>query len=190
MIKALSYKLTEYLMHKKIIKDEFEIYKYGFELIISYSIGCIVILMLSVILKTFYAAVIYLLSFYFLRKYTGGYHCKTYFTCNFSFILIYIIYSYLCRMYNANIYTYILYAIAFIFIWILAPCDHENKILNEAEIKKYGGISKLLLIIYSCILICFYWLVPKYIISMQLTLIIIAILLILGKIERGVEKNV
>lgn len=190
MIKNLSNKFMSYLVKKNIISDEIEIYQYGFELILSYSVGFTIILIISIFTDSLISAIIYIAAFYYIRKYTGGYHCKTYFSCNLSFIGIYLIYSYLVNTYTMTFLTHGIYILSFVIIWLLAPCDHENKILNEEEAKKYGIISKGLLILYSLILCIFYWINTNLILPMELTLCIIAILLIMGKIERRVEKHV
>ncbi len=72
-------------------------------------------------------------------------------------------------------------------IWFLAPCDHENKVLTTDEKKHYKRISKGIISMYFLIICILYAESSVYIVHMEVLLIIIAVLLIMGKLER--RKN-
>lgn len=191
MIKSFSSFIINYLIRKDVIRDEIEIYQYGLEQLVSSFIGIFIILTISLATNRFIEGLIYLLSFIFIRKFTGGYHCKTYLSCKVSFIGIFIIYLMSAFMVIPNIVLHYSASLAFLMIWLLAPCDHENKVLSASEKRRYGNISKVIIILYSLMIYVGYQTGSIYTVCMEMMLVIIAVLLIIGKIERRIsnEKN-
>lgn len=187
MIKTLSNCIVTRLIRNNIIKDEIEIYSYGLELLISSAIGIIIISLIAIYTHRIAEGVIYLSGFIFIRKYTGGYHCKTYFTCKCAFIGIFILYIGLIAVLKANVLLHILFGLSVLTIWFLSPCDHENKVLTTDEKNHYKRISKGIISMYFLIICILYAKSSVYIVHMEVLLIIIAVLLIMGKLER--RKN-
>lgn len=94
MINELSNIITLRLQKVGVIQDKFEIYKYGFELLISSLIGISLILIIGLLSNTFSDSLVFLVCFIILRQCTGGYHSKSYLSCNLSFISVYLIFIY------------------------------------------------------------------------------------------------
>lgn len=186
MIKMLSNNITNLLVTNSVINDEIEIYRYGIELIISSIIGITGILIISILTNHMIEGCIYLIAFVSIRKFTGGYHCKTYFACKACFIGLFVIYLFISLTAMPSLFMNILYVISFISIWLLAPCDHENKPFSEKEFIRYGNISKFIISIYSLLIVIMYQYFAQLVIPFELVLIIIACLLIIGKIERRI----
>lgn len=191
MIKSFSNLIINYLIRKDIIDTEVEVYQYGLELLLSSVIGVVLILFISICTNRLIEGLIYLFSFMIIRKYTGGYHCKSYFSCKSSFIGIFLVYLLSVHFISASLYLHTLTALSVLTIWILAPCDHENKILSAEERSRYGNISKCIICIYSLVIYIGYQAGSMYSVCMEMMLVIIAVLLIIGKIERRItyEKS-
>lgn len=190
MIKLFSKKITEFLINQNVIQDEAEIYQYGFEQIISSVMGFIGILLISLYLDILLEGVIYSLSFYIIRKYTGGFHCKTYLTCNLSFICIFVIYHYI-NLITSSIFSIIVLLISFYFIWVLAPCDHDKKKFTGMERNLYKRISRGIIVIITLISIVLYSFTQTIGLANFIAnaIGIISILLVIGKAERRKETH-
>ena len=71
----LAQKLSNYFMDKSIIsQDEYEIYVYGSELLISFTISTALISLLGLVFNRLVETLIFLTVFIVLRRYTGGYY--------------------------------------------------------------------------------------------------------------------
>lgn len=141
MINELSNTITLRLQKNGIIQDKFEIYKYGFELLISSLIGISLILIIGLLSNTFSDSLIFLICFILLRQCIGGYHSKTYLSCNLSFITVYLrfIYyrNYIMFSYEGLIKSVI---ISLVITFLLAPMEDKNKKINN-EKKSFHKIT-------------------------------------------------
>ena len=113
-----------------------DIYKTGLELIIADIINILLILTLGFITKSFIYACIYLIMFWTVRRFSGGFHAKTYAVCRIVFIGTYI--SMICI--SAVLHRWLLVSgvcnlIAFATMYLFAPIPHPNKELNSKEKK-------------------------------------------------------
>lgn len=91
MLKSIAEEVTVLMAANDIIKtEEIEAYTYGLELIIPKVILYAVILVVSLITDTFLMSVAFVILLMCLRRYSGGFHCKTAEICviALSFILI------------------------------------------------------------------------------------------------------
>ncbi|WP_270524786.1 accessory gene regulator B family protein [Longibaculum muris] len=109
--------LTRFLEKKEIIKEDRNIYKYGFESFISTFIGTIILIDIGLITHYFIEALIYESIFTFVRKYTGGYHCKSHHACIFLYNFIFILYVILNKTIQLHLISiFILLMISFVII--------------------------------------------------------------------------
>ena len=92
--------LLHLLEKNKVIKNEnVSIYQYGFEIFISSLITVIIALLWGVILNCIFEAALYFVLFVILRTVCGGYHAKTYWQCNFIFLLQHCLFYYYIDLY-------------------------------------------------------------------------------------------
>lgn len=139
-------KLTLYLECKSIIHNERAIYKYGFEGLISTLTGTLILFIIGIISNHFVEAILYECVFSILRKYIGGYHCKSHITCIVSYNSLFIEYIIFKKYLNLNIFVILG---CMIFICIYAPIKNKNKtVLLTSQIK-----SKRLSILWSFIIV-------------------------------------
>lgn len=138
--------LTLYLEKKDIIQDDRNVYKYGFEGFISTLAGTVLLIIIGIITNHLIEAIIYEYIFSTLRKYIGGYHCKSHAHCivlyNSLFVLFMVIETHL----RLNILA-ILGCVILIIIY--APIKNKNKtttLLSEIHNRKCGIIWSLVVV--------------------------------------------
>lgn len=92
MVCWVSSRILNFLLHNLDIHPEMkEAYQYGIEITISSILNIVLILVCSLIVGDILAGITYLFIFIFLRSFTGGYHATTYFRCNATFVVTFII---------------------------------------------------------------------------------------------------
>lgn len=139
-----------------IDKDKFEIYSYSFEVLISYSVYFVVFLLISLLTKTFFVSLCFLVGFCILRHFAGGYHTSTYLRCHLLFSFTHLLFILLYRIVLHQWYLVsCLFLILFIVlcVFIFAPVDNVNKPFTEKEFKQFRFKSRLYIGLMSTILI-------------------------------------
>lgn len=142
MILELANKITEKMVKMDVIKDEIDIYKYGFAMLISYSISVCIVICISLLTNTFIYSLIYIISFDKLRSYGGGYHANSYFSCISLFVILYIVYIIMF----SNISFIPLVILATFFLFLLKekfPIEHPNKKISDKEKQIHSKRAKL-----------------------------------------------
>lgn len=132
MLHSLAERIAVFLFDKT---DEYplEIYTYGLELIFSSIAETFVLIVLGVIFNLFLETIIFILSFSFLRFFTGGYHAKYYLKCAIVMVIIYLLaiisyellktISFSCQMGLIML----IFLISFVLIGTFAPIENANK---------------------------------------------------------------
>lgn len=147
--------ITVLLENNGIIKTERKIYKYGFEGLISSIIGTVFLIGLGIVLNSLFEAILYECVYSTLRKYVGGYHCKTHITCIIVYNSIFIIYLSIQNFLNFNLpILLLLLLITNMLIIKFAPIRNENKLLTSIVYKRnkkigliYSGLISLIILI-------------------------------------------
>lgn len=145
MLNKFSIFLTDKLIIKKIISEsEKDLYIYGYQISLSTLSVLISILSLSLVLNIKYGF-LFLLFFFPIRLFTGGYHACSYFRCfictNTFFLLTTLIAILLLRLPITIIYF--IGCISLLYIWKSEPILHPNNPLTIEEVesnKKYARI--------------------------------------------------
>ena len=147
--------VLEYLIRNKVVKNDRlsrDFYRYGIEITVSSFLNIFIILLLSVICNKLISGIVFLIVFIPLRQFTGGYHAKTYFKCNLTFAICFIVTLYVSKIVHIIPMTYQM-LIAFLelfFIFLKCPIKNENKIIRDY--KQYVRCKYL-----SCCLFIGYW---------------------------------
>ena len=136
MINYLSNKFISLCLEEKVINKDSDVYRYGFESILSSYLSILVVLLTGIAIHHKLIALLYLIVFYFIRKYSGGYHCNSYLKCmiftDLTFILSVIMIS------NMNYKMLIPLSILSSFFSIKkAPICHANKPFTNAQKKVF-----------------------------------------------------
>ena len=182
MINELSKTITLRLQKVGVIQDKFEIYKYGFELLISSLIGISLILIIGYLSNTFFDSLVFLVCFILLRQCTGGYHSKTYLSCNLSFITVYLIFiyyrNYIMFSYEGLIISVI---ISLLIIFLLAPMEHKNKKMNKEKKTLHKITSRIISFVFLLITLVLYFLKNPTYLVFSYVLLSTSVLLLMGR---------
>lgn len=183
----LSNRVADLLVAKDIIPAEkYDIYVYGSELIISDVINFCIILAVSGLLHRFETGVIFLFCFVPTRQFSGGYHASTHGRCRCAFLfafLFLLLGSELIFLKNI-ILICLLNITSLLTFWKLAPIENPNKPLTptcRGKNRQRALVSAVLLSIVSIVLCV---LGRKEGVVVNLTLFIIASLMIIENEKR------
>lgn len=132
---AITQKLEEY---NAIQNENREIYRYGLQQGLTILLNILSIFIIGLVLKTLLQALLFMLFYFPLRSYAGGFHAKTAVRCYvYSMVIIVLI---LLAIRFAPI-TDLIYTISVIissvFIIFLSPIQNYNKPLDQLECKVY-----------------------------------------------------
>ena len=157
--KKLSLYLSE---NQNINKDDEELYEYAAKVVVHGIINIAVIILIGAFFEMLKECICFFITFFVLRKFTGGIHAKKYINCLLSsgiLISISLFIIKICIKYDFNSIFFIGIIILSSFVLIiLSPLENQNKPLSNYEIKVY----KLILIIFLVInLIWIFYLIYK-----------------------------
>lgn len=191
MISFLCNRLAEFLCAKEIIsQDEKEICIYGYEMIITTVLGAVLVFVIALLTKRFAEAFCFFTVFVITRQFCGGYHSKTRIMCSVTFLACYISVLFFNRVLEP-IYSWFIHLLIFVpyFAVILgyAPIVNENKPLTDSEVvinHKKSIIVSVIWLLISTILLPF---VPILSSAIDLTLLIIAVLMMIEGLKRKEE---
>lgn len=141
--------LTCYLVKKKVIEVKFfDIYRYGFSVIIEMGLSLITMLLLNAVIGTGYKGLIYLTVFISVRSFSGGIHLKKFYSCYSCSCIMYVVCMIVCKYIRLSFgINLIMSAVLSIFIYALTPVKQYGLDINAKEyqlLKK--NISKVLFI--------------------------------------------
>lgn len=186
-MKNLSYKFANILVKNDIIEnDDFEIYRYGFEVLLYFLLNIFIAFFIGIILDKFIHTIIFLSCYCTLRQFTGGYHAKNYIECALSFAIIYLITIFTANhidTYNHKFLLILFMTISTLIIYKLAPLEHRNKPLTQNEKRIYKARSITIVSVISAIFLVSitFNIFVNYFVYSLLAVIWISTLLVLGK---------
>ncbi len=186
MFAKFSCKVTNYLLCKKVIKDDDrEIYQYGFEQFFRTLLNVVTMLLLGIGFGEIYQCIILTVSFIALRSYSGGYHANTSLRC--YILTVSSISAVLSIMKFIAINRFIclgLLVLSSVIILLFSPIGTKNKPLDEIEKIIYRKKTIIVWSVETCVALVFIVLNSTEIhIAITLALVIISIALIFGNIK-------
>ena len=187
----MSEKIIDLFIDKGLIlKEEKELFICALEQLIAYILNIFSMIIIGIIFKMLFEAILFTLTYIPIRIYAGGYHSKTQFRCYiFSLIMLISVLLILNIDLLANsILIILLTIIAGFIIVLLAPVEDKNKPLDNTEIEVYT--KRTLRNLFIIILILSIFLILKKInfsLCIAISLLCNAIMLILGKIKNSTK---
>lgn len=159
MIQKINDKIINWLIREGSVDEEDrEVYQYGIQGIIENGITLMVIFLDMVILKSIVLGIVFILSFKYLRRYSGGYHADTYLKCfilsDISFICAIILVKY--SVLSIEFYR-ICGAVSLGILYCLGPVESPNKPLTDKEKQIYYKNEKITICIYMLVCIIMYF---------------------------------
>lgn len=151
MLYSLSKHIAGFLLSQKCFeKSLLPVYIYGTELFLSSLLGVILVMTASVLTGNVLNGILFLLSFIFLRLFTGGLHCNSYFLCNTVMVLTFLSVITIKSLAELTGFSEAIYCLMMIFSLtvtvILAPVSNPNKEIPQKEKQKYRLISGVILL--------------------------------------------
>jgi accessory gene regulator B len=189
MIKSSANKVTSFLYYNNYIdsdKYEYDVYLYGFESMIALILNTVSILLIGLLFDRFMHTVVFLLCYFPLRQYTGGYHADTYEKCFLTFVVIFIVTIFIANnLGNEGIKPLIILfsIINWTSICLLSPVDHINNILEDEDKIKYKKKARLI----ATLVLLFIFVSKNYFIYSAFSLFWINILLNVALIKNKGE---
>lgn len=196
MYKKISRIITNKLIQLDIINSgDYDIYKYGFELLISLLFTTIFILIFSAIINKFIETLLFMIVFLVTRIICGGYHAKHHYSCFLGTISIYVFSLLLYYLIYSTPFAYLIMfpatIVSALIIIIFSPIEHPNNPMTAYRKVKNRFLSRILSI-FIC-LMCFVSLFIEHkttsTLSFYIGFIFAAITVLVAKIEIIILKR-
>ena len=132
-MEAISRKLSDFLAQKGWIEEEeADIIRYAFVLLLTQIMQIGSILLLGWFLSRFWETVLYISLLLFLKRFTGGYHAKSYWRCYVITMAIYVVIL-LCIQF-LDIYSLLVFLPAGLGIFLyFGPCLNYSTMLERKK---------------------------------------------------------
>lgn len=144
-VKGFSEHVSLILAENNIIKkDELELCKYGLEVLTSTVFDIVSVMIVSFFAGNFVDTLVFLISFFTLRIYAGGYHADTKLKCYLIFVAVYILFTLTGRYVPEQYYVVtetIISFVTFTVILIFAPVVNYKRSANSKERSLYKKVS-------------------------------------------------
>lgn len=178
-------KMLEYNLIKSDVK---EYYKYSIQICIERFIGFSLLLLVSVFYRLVYETVFFYIFFSYIRRYSGGFHAKSFGGCLFCSVIIYLFYvEILYPILLQNIFfNMIILVLSLLIVLVFGAANHPNMHWNKEEYNMSRDIARIVAIIEvsSIVLLFVLGVSYSYILFMSFGLTLSAIMLLLAKIIR------
>lgn len=146
-METISRRLSIFLAKRGLIEeDEVDIIRFAFELLLTQGIQIVSMLILGYFLQFFWETMLYLCMLLFLKRYTGGYHAKTYGRCYLITMIIYLLV--LLSVEYLNIYSLLVFLPAGVGIFIyFGPCLSYKTMLERRKQQLHLKLSLALCLV-------------------------------------------
>lgn len=158
MLEKLSGFIVSRLSNDNVVDvKDLDCYKYGIILLLSKVFITAIIALISLITHTFFESMLFVISFTFLRRYSGGYHCESADSCAAVSVIIYIMFLILYKLNVPVILSVLLIiaAISFQIILFVSPLGSDNKPLTISEKIKYSKSARMIAALFALLTFVF-----------------------------------
>lgn len=148
---------TNYCINNKLISRDNEAwFRYGLEKRICTLIILVPFAIVAINISEFWTALFYMISFYYLRSQTNGYHAKTHWGCFIGSLLLLLFFVFFIEPMLDAFWILVLVSITVMIVFAFAPHNHPMMNLDEHEYiacKKAARIRSIQLAFscYACI---------------------------------------
>lgn len=196
MINNISEFIAQKWVDKNIIsKEDYELYHYGWFVVLSDLWLFAFTLILGVIFNIILSSVVFFVTFFLIRRFAGGYHAKTELHCqiiSLSFLFLSVVAIKYLFFNIGNSYLFIIDLICVVVLPLISPAGTPQKplSLNERkQFKKITGCISIVSFLVNCILLHFN--VKFVAVAIICAFVLETILVIFGRLlnHRLVENN-
>lgn len=185
MFEKSAEKITSRLLKNKVIlKEDKEIYVYGFKSGFTLLLNLLTAFIVGFVFGMILQSIVFMISYIPLRSYAGGFHASTPWRCyGISLFIIAAVLSWLKFVPFLSIGCIVPIIIGSILCFVLAPVEDKNKPLDEKEQRVFKKRAYLILIIEICISAAMYFVWKTVFEVISLAIFVEGIMLVLGKIK-------
>lgn len=182
-------KLIAFMIKNSVISDDDDtvaFYRYGIEISISSLLNILLVLIIGMIVGRLINALVFLCTFVFVRRFTGGYHADTYFRCNLIMCMGFIVVNLSSVLFMNSLSVFhavTIETVVIVIIVLFGPIENPNKPIGIKDKKKYKALSIIIvtgLSVLSLILIGFHYIHGAVLVF---TMLLISILMIAARIK-------
>ena len=185
MLDSLAARIGKYLICNNVIsKDDFPVYKYGLELLISSIIETVVICSLGAIFFSLFDAIVFIVCFVLLRSFCGGFHASSYLRCTIYSTLTFSAVAIMAEYVHIDLTALaIMSMIDLTVIIIFSPVENSAKPIDQDHKPRLKIISVAVCIAFIILsfVLCVYGI--KYSDTIIYSITSVCILAIIGKIK-------
>lgn len=187
----LALKLSKYFLDQKIISQEnYDISVYGGELLISFIISTVLILLSGMLFNRLVQTVLFLTIFIFMRRYTGGYHAPSHFKCKLTTIATHLLVLGLSEWTTVGLTNYIIILVlGSIVILLIGPIENSNKPLSIFQKSQNKRISLVLYILIMIICTILHIHHSMYSSSILYSAMMVIVLMIIAQLQTRLENK-
>ena len=195
------YKKISQIITRKFVKlgivseDDYEIYKYGLELLIALLSTTTAIVLISIFINKFVETILYLVGFFSVRVICGGYHAKHHYTCFVATISSYLLFLLLNICFSStpflSLVAGVMTIVSSISIIVFAPVEHPDNPMTDFRKSRNRSLSLLLTFVICIIYFMSLFLenISPYIFNYATGIFLAALAIITAKIETVIIKR-
>ena len=184
MFTRTSETITQKLLENHSIDtDQYEICRFGIQQVLTVLLNMVTIIIVGIIVGELRQAVLFMIFYFPLRSYAGGYHAKTSIRCYVYsiFLITTVLLAIKLFVFTRPVYIFAFMA-SVIIIFILAPVEDLNKKLDNIEKSVYKKRTRIVTTIEGMLFIISVFLSLDTLRDVLLcSLIMIAFLIFVGK---------
>lgn len=192
LLTRLSRKIVNDLTRSDIVKaEDAEIYIYGINQILMYSINISSALIIGLIFDVFTEVAVFMAAYIPLRSFAGGYHAKTPLSCYvFSVIMLIVVSIGLKYLHLADWVYYAVFVAATLVVLVLSPVEDRNKPLAEIEQKVYKRRTILIAAVeLTLAMLLKLLMLDDLFIATAYSFVVLSLMLIAGKAKNRFELS-
>ena len=177
---------TDKLVECNVINEEYkELYSYGLQQGLIIIANILTTIAIGCIFKMIWQSIVFMIAYFSLRLYAGGYHAKSQLHCYLLSIVLTLTVLLAIRSIPWTNFTCLIVAFAAgIVIFLISPVEARNKPLDPMERFVYKKRTRIILMAEILILLLMFELRFTLILScISVSLLALCVLLILGKLK-------
>ena len=156
MLQSFAKYLTDTLYrHCPLSPQKRPIFQYGFEITTSTLSSAFSILLISIFLRDVLSACLFLVIFFFLRLFAGGYHAPSYARCfiltNSVYLMVYLV-SRVFIAFQSTIPAIVLTLLSGLIIFAFSPIRNKKHPISEMVYRKNRDIARILVTLEALVL--------------------------------------
>lgn len=188
MVVRLANRIADQFEKENLINYELrEHYVYALITMIERAFTITAIIGFSLLVNELIPSVIFLLAFFSLRKYTGGYHAETFWQCCLESMVIYVLALFLSSvMTEYMVIMYLCLIAAAVYIAKTGTINHPNMAMDDDELAESKKASRRMVLFQSGLILAMVVMGGnrRYICMISMAVILCAAMMLIAKIKK------